>query len=161
MTEPVVERIRQAVVSTLAAITGEDPYFYRPEVAEVEGFWRAHFDDAADVFYQVRQGSTRSEEETSRTYTKETDFWIMLGHRYNPSSELPAVFPPGQDFASKVQNRMVADVERALLSGSGYTLQGLTENLEMSERNYEVYLDGWVLVECRLIARYSHHRDSP
>jgi hypothetical protein len=160
MTEPKVERIRAAVRDKLAAIDASTSYFYTPEVIEVEGFWRAHFDGArSDTLYQVRMGENRSEEETSRTYAEELELWLMLAHKYNPSSEDPHNFPASVNFAHVIQARMMSDVKMALLSGDGFMLGGLTENLEIPNANPEVYLDGWVLVELRVVAKFQRHRD--
>lgn len=160
ITEYLYERIRRALVDSLSEIQGDDgqTFFFTPRVIEVEGFWKDHFDTNEEVVYMVRQGDVRIEEETSRTYTDEIEFWIMLCHKYGPSSVDAYNFPEGVTFAAIQQHRMVGDVQKKLFAGQGYMLGGLTENLELRNINYGVYMQGWVLVEMLIVAKSSHVR---
>lgn len=176
MSEPRSEQIVAGAVNLLAAIVGDggvSTWYTCDKASRAAAFGLACLDssittaaaDKAPTSYVLIPDKAEGSLKTSRQRLATLYCDLALARVFAPGSESPLT-PPDPD-RGKVQRRMAADVEKALIGdipatcaalGSAVEMVDITD-WDMSPEN--TFIDGWALVFGRLMVVYRYVTDTP
>jgi hypothetical protein len=172
VSQPLDDQIISAIVTSLGQIVADAgvTYWHTPgKVIRSHGFTERCLDGTYASVYVVIPDRTETEKAGSKRVSSETFLDIVLAQK---TSELEIPTSQPDPSRSRIQQQMVADVKKKLLSGSmtlGIADASLEDvNVPMVEYGPEVqtqdavlrqlYAEGWILAVLRVAVKYAHFR---
>ena len=155
MAESIQEQVAAKMESLLAAIVGDDgtTFWYTPMVIRTHSIDLGILEGGFKTIYAIAPDEEESTEESSGRFEKVTRLVLMLARRHDSDDSHHGAKAP---LRHTEQNRMIHDVDRALLGDT--TLGGLVDNFEIPRRLQnadDVWVEGWAVVMCDVQATYS------
>lgn len=148
--------IKTALLSLQAGSNGVN---YTPDAVAVVRNWRQEYfnQGARDLVYMIRPGEASAISHPSMHVEEEGEFFILGVKRHSNDPADP--FHDAYVSETDIQDAMAFDVEKVL--NADVTREGLSCKTFITSKTFELELDGFVVVEWRVVVEYEYLLSDP